>query len=940
MAAVLKKRALAEFSQTVTVDAPSEQPPTKRLRLRPPDQASGSPSDGYIQILQRARSSREALHAIASLSELGSAVCEQVPDVLAMLMELYSRQSDSTVRCCLARLVGQLAANSCSASATIQTAAEQLLVALHSEQSQTALAQCVRAAERLCAVLASEEPQLVVRLVGAARRLVTRPALSHAVHVNCLCLLGSACVPSAGDQLDALVSAVEAQDARVRAAALQALLACQRRGDCSLPGQRLYPLLVVAVGGDDFHAVRETAVLVLHALALEWPEQTLSDAEGFTGQRLIDAAFSHICRALSDPVMRVRVCAARSLGTLHTVSSPFLHQTLDKRLMSNLRRKRTGHERQRRLVRAGQWGDGRRWGDDAPLEALSAEHVSVVEAGACGAFVHGLEDEFMEVRSAALDSLTALASGRPEFARLCVDYVVDMFNDEIDSVRVGAVTNLRRLTAHVQLRHDQLDEVLAVLDACAPDTRHALHRVLGRLRLDDSESLRLCVERLLSSLQRYPTDRLSVWQCCQQLGAAHPALVEVLAPALLQMHPCLQQPEKPLHAPGYTCLLLLVANAAALRPAIGALLSHTLTRHCRYVRDTLPHLVPTRPEHGPASITPPGSSAGLRLVDSCLQRAHGARACGPLQRRLAADLRRLAGVDSRSGGAALLAVDLIEARMYLASLVANHDLDTAAAETVLRQLRHQYSGFSAPLTECVQKLWLRLLCVKLVRQDRQQHQVSTALFQQCIRQAGRVGSQDSLAALVSSLSEDSSALAGSLAGWSEDQFDVQLPAGVLVESGARVERRRAVLLEPVSSSSSSSAGGDTSNPPLCFAAGLVAAISVRAELWHLSVPEAAEGVRGLIQYPDDHRHVVRPPAAHFHADQTGEDGDVLSRLSTSLLISHHTWSEEADVLVSLVLDTGVDGSADRDGEPDTLLPLCPPVAVCVRPRPVRRTASV
>lgn len=59
------------------------------------------------------------------------------------------------------------------------------------------------------------------------------------------------------------------------------------------------------------------------------------------------------------------------------------------------KRKRSAHERQWETVTSGEWASGARWADDKPRENLDADSVSLIHSGACGAFVHGLEDEFM-----------------------------------------------------------------------------------------------------------------------------------------------------------------------------------------------------------------------------------------------------------------------------------------------------------------------------------------------------------------------------------------------------------------------------------------------------------------------------------------------------------------------------------------------------------------
>lgn len=55
--------------------------------------------------------------------------------------------------------------------------------------------------------------------------------------------------------------------------------------------------------------------------------------------RLIDDAFGKICNGVTDLSMNVRQLAAKLLGSMTLVSPKFLCQTLDKKLMSNMRKK-------------------------------------------------------------------------------------------------------------------------------------------------------------------------------------------------------------------------------------------------------------------------------------------------------------------------------------------------------------------------------------------------------------------------------------------------------------------------------------------------------------------------------------------------------------------------------------------------------------------------
>ena len=60
-----------------------------------------------------------------------------------------------------------------------------------------------------------------------------------------------------------------------------------------------------------------------------------------------------------------------------------------------VQRKKAAHERQKENFESGGWSSGKKWADDAPGEGVDEESVTLMAMGACGAFVHGLEDEYM-----------------------------------------------------------------------------------------------------------------------------------------------------------------------------------------------------------------------------------------------------------------------------------------------------------------------------------------------------------------------------------------------------------------------------------------------------------------------------------------------------------------------------------------------------------------
>lgn len=67
------------------------------------------------------------------------------------------------------------------------------------------------------------------------------------------------------------------------------------------------------------------------------------------------------------------------------------------------------------------------------------------------------------MRKASIDSLCELALYSASFAQVSIDFLVDMFNDEIEGVRENAIHSLRAIAHLVCIYDDQLDIILVAL---------------------------------------------------------------------------------------------------------------------------------------------------------------------------------------------------------------------------------------------------------------------------------------------------------------------------------------------------------------------------------------------------------------------------------------------------------------------------------------------
>jgi len=63
-----------------------------------------------------------------------------------------------------------------------------------------------------------------------------------------------------------------------------------------------------------------------------------------------------------------------------------------------------------------------------------------------------------------VDSLCTLSMARGDFAELALDFLVDMFNDEIEAVRLKAIDGLTKVSRQIVLWEDQLETILAAIE--------------------------------------------------------------------------------------------------------------------------------------------------------------------------------------------------------------------------------------------------------------------------------------------------------------------------------------------------------------------------------------------------------------------------------------------------------------------------------------------
>ncbi|CAP36948.1 Protein CBG19769 [Caenorhabditis briggsae] len=370
--------------------------------------------------------------------------------------------------------------------------------------------------------------------------------------------------------------------------------------------------------------VRIAAIRLLIGFANNMGHEMILKKKGESGvgdaqTTISDDAFSAICDAMNDIEIAVRVEAAQTLGDFQMVSEDLIYQTLDKKMMRTAANKqvvkveqslfalskKASANKDRRWKFAkkapkpaetrGGWSRGKELNAVAPGEEEKKneeeEEESIIPHGACGAFVSALEDEFMDVRKAAVYSLGRLACNRPAFAVSALEYLADMFNDEIADVRLDAINALTPLVAHGQLNSEQLNVISKCLDDAMPEARQAMRELLKRAQFVDVNCVEMCVKALLACLKRFPKDKEQIYGCMADIGNNHSVQVQAIMRSLLDIHLIFHTREPSIDDQEYVGKLIMVLNAAASQPSLVMFMPEFVHRHYRFLRNSYPNIV-------------------------------------------------------------------------------------------------------------------------------------------------------------------------------------------------------------------------------------------------------------------------------------------------------------------------------------------------------------
>ncbi|KOM44952.1 hypothetical protein LR48_Vigan06g025800 [Vigna angularis] len=215
--------------------------------------------------------------------------------------------------------------------------------------------------------------------------------------------------------------------------------------------------------------------------------------------------FAKLCSMARDMNMKVRVEAFNGLRKMEMVSEDLLLQSLAKRVSGHGKQKETGGQ-------------------------STSEQCVMLASSVAGALVHGLANEFFEVRKSVCESLRTLTSLSAEFAREALDSLMDVLNDDSAVVRLQALETMHHMAINgrLKLHEKHLHMFLGALVDDSWDVRYTYRKILKVMKLNNLALFKSSVDRLLRNLDSYPQDEADVFSTFSHLGRNHKKFVSLI----------------------------------------------------------------------------------------------------------------------------------------------------------------------------------------------------------------------------------------------------------------------------------------------------------------------------------------------------------------------------------------------------------------------------
>ena len=217
-----------------------------------------------------------------------------------------------------------------------------------------------------------------------------------------------------------------------------------------------------------------------------------------------------------------------------------------------------------------------------------------------------LEDDSMAVRLAGIQAMSCFGRVCSEIRSKCLNFLIDMLNDEINEVRIAALHGIQRFNKVLTLNDYEVEIVLFNLNEDNPKLREEIYLFFGETTVSQGALFTKILDKLFSNLVKYEhqDDTFKIFSLVQKLGRSHSKLVSSIYLKTLQIDKRYLAKEPDQTDIVYVAKMILIYAAAEQIPRILEEAPSFFGKHLNYLKDKYPtYFVHTKESH------PAGSSA-------------------------------------------------------------------------------------------------------------------------------------------------------------------------------------------------------------------------------------------------------------------------------------------------------------------------------------------
>lgn len=132
----------------------------------------------------------------------------------------------------------------------------------------------------------------------------------------------------------------------------------------------------------------------------------------------------------------------------------------------------------------------------------------------------------MLLRLAGIKSMSIFALKCPGIRIQCLRLLIDMLNDELDEVRIGALHGIERFNEVLTLNDHEVETVLFNLNEDNVKLRREIYLFFGEVNIDRNLVFLKLIDRLMNNLVKYHSeDQHMIFELMRKLGKSHSKLV-------------------------------------------------------------------------------------------------------------------------------------------------------------------------------------------------------------------------------------------------------------------------------------------------------------------------------------------------------------------------------------------------------------------------------